>query len=92
MSQPLLGLTAVKTPALEKLLRHIYRKDIDCPLTSEGLARAGLQYCQEGLLGALRTLDDKAITAVLICVIAERRSGLVASPLPPEPSDSVIAF
>ena len=91
MSQPLLGLTTLKTAALEKLLRHIYRKELACPLTSEGLARVGLQYCQESLLGALRSLDDKAITAVLICVIAERRAR-PATDVPLKPSDSVIAF
>ena len=92
MSQPLLGLTGIKTPALEKLLRHLYRKELKCPLNSEGLATVGLQYCQEGLLGALRTLDEKAITAVLICVIAERRSAPTSASLTREPSDTVIAF
>ena len=91
MSQPLLGLTTLKTAALEKLLRHIYRKELTCPLTSAGLAGVGLQYCQESLLAALRSLDDKAITAVLVCVIAERRAG-PSTNLPLEPSDSVIAF
>ena len=92
MSQSLLGLTTIKTPALEKLLRHLYRKEIHCPLNSEGLATVGLQYCQEGLLGALRTLDEKAITAVLICVIAERRSRPTSEGIPLEPSNSLIGF
>ena len=92
MSQPLLGLTAIKTPALEKLLRHLYRKEIQCPLNSKGLATVGLQYCQEGLLGALRSLDEKAITAVLICVIAERRSAPTPAGRTREASDTVIAF
>ena len=92
MAQPLEGLTSLKTEVLEKLLRYIYRKELVCPLTSEGLAIVGLQYCQESILGALRTLDDKAITAVLICVIAERKHGALEGPSVPAPSESLIAF
>lgn len=74
----LIGLTSLSTEVLEQLLRHIYRREIDCPLNSTGLARIGLQYCQEPILGALRALDASGVTAVLVCVIAERRQGRTA--------------
>ena len=86
------GLTPLSTEVLEQLLRHIYRKDISCPLSSGGLARIGLQYCQEPILAALRALDAQALTAVLVCVIAERRHARLAPTQPPEPSDSLISF
>jgi len=86
------GLTPLSTEVLEKLLRHIYRKDVVCPLNSEGLAIIGLQYCQESILEALRSLEAKAITAVLVCVIAERRQAKMASQARPEPSESLITF
>ena len=92
MAQPIQGLTPLKIEVLEKLLRHIYRKELSCPLTSEGLARTGLQYCQEPIFGALRTLDEKAITAVLICVIAERKNRALTASSVPEPSESLISF
>ena len=92
MAQLLQGLTPLSTDVLETLLRHLYREEISCPLTSEGLALIGLQYCQEPILGALRALDAKAITAVLVCVIAERRNSTRQTESRPEPSDSLISF
>ncbi len=68
------GLRDVSTEALIVLLRAVYRRDVDPPLAVESLTRVGLQYAAEDLLGALRGLDARAVTAVLVCVIAERRA------------------
>ena len=86
------GLTPLSTEVLEQLLRHLYRKEISCPLNSEGLARIGLQYCQEPILTALRTLDAQGLTAVLVCVIAERRHGKTVPKQPSEPTEPLITF
>jgi hypothetical protein len=68
------GLRDVSTEALIVLLRAVYRRDVEPPLTVESLTRVGLQYAAEDLLGALRGLDARAVTAVIVCVIAERRA------------------
>jgi hypothetical protein len=68
------GLTAVSTDALVTLLRGIYRGDLTCPVTVEGLTRIGLQYCAADLLGHLRTLDRAGTHAVIVAVVAERRA------------------
>ncbi len=67
------GLTEVKTPDLIKLLRLVIRDDIPVPIDVLGLARTGLQHTAEELMNTLRGLDEPAVRAVLICVIAERR-------------------
>lgn len=72
------GLRDVSTEALIVLLRAVYRSDVTPPLTVESLTRVGLQYTAEDLLGALRGLDGRAVTAVLVCVIAERRAAAEA--------------
>ena len=67
------GLVAVSTDDLKKLLRAVYRQDIEAPLTVEALARVGLQHCASDILGHLRDLDERSIRAVVVAVIAERR-------------------
>ncbi len=67
------GLTEVKTPDLIKLLRLVIRDDIPVPIEVLGLARTGLQHAAEELMNTLRGLDEPAVRAVLISVIAERR-------------------
>lgn len=67
------GLTAVRTADLEKLLRHIHRREISCPVAPGELARVGLQDRAEPLLHVLRGLDEAAARAVLVSVLAERR-------------------
>lgn len=67
------GLTAVKTSDLVKLLRLVVRDDIPVPIDVLGLARTGLQHTAEELMHSLRGLDEAAVRALLICVIAERR-------------------
>ena len=69
-----LGLSAVSEAALTTLLRAVYRGELSCPLTLPDLTRHGLQYCASDLQAALRGLDERAVSAVLICVIAERRA------------------
>jgi hypothetical protein len=73
MTNPLLGLTAIKTSALRKLLTAVHAKDIDLPLDIHGLTRHGLQYCAVELLAHLRGLDERAVRTVLVAVIAERK-------------------
>lgn len=67
------GLVPVKTEALRTLLRHLYRGDISTPLALPDLTRIGLQYCATDLLHHLRGLDEVAVRAVLVAVLAERK-------------------
>ena len=67
------GLTGVDTQALLTLLRAVHRGDVHGPLGVEDLARVGLQYTAEELLAHLRGLEDAALRAILVAVIAERR-------------------
>lgn len=68
------GLTSVTTKDLETLLRVVFKKKIEAPLSIEGLARAGLQHSATNILSHLRELDERAIRATLTAVIAERRA------------------
>lgn len=65
------GLKAVHTEELKNLLRHIHRGTLPCPITQDGLAAAGLLGLGDQL-GHLRGLDEHAVRAVLVAVIAER--------------------
>jgi hypothetical protein len=67
------ALTDLSTPDLEKLLRSVHRGDLACPFDVPGLTRVGLQYLADRL-DHLRGLDARAVTAVLVAVIAERRA------------------
>ncbi len=87
-----LGLTQAPTDALITLLRAIYKKELTPPLSLPDLTRHGLQYCAADLQGALRGLDAQAVTAVLVCVIAERRAqeqraAAAPVPVPVPPAD-----
>ena len=68
------ALTHARTKSLVALLRALYREDATCPLTTQELARVGLQYAAEDLLPHLRGLDMVATRAVVVAVLAERRS------------------
>jgi hypothetical protein len=74
-SGPARGLTRVATEDLKRLLRHLYRQEITCPLTAGELARVGLQDRSEPLLDLLRGLDHAATRAVVVAVLAEREVG-----------------
>ena len=67
------GLTGVPTETLVQLLRLLYRGTLPCPMHSSTLAPLGFQAFTEDL-GALRGLDEGAVRAVLVCVLAERRA------------------
>ena len=66
------GLTGMTTEELRKLLRLIYRNEIQFPLNAQRIACAGFQYKHQVLIDALRDLDIKSAQAVIICVLAER--------------------
>ncbi len=66
------GLTDLPTRSLKRALAALHRGDLRCPLTIEELTRNGLQNVAADLLGHLRHLDEQAVWAVLVAVIAER--------------------
>ena len=73
MSRGGLGLTGVPTAQLTALLRLLYQGRVPLPVSRSGLLSMGLHpLADEGdvLLG----LDDRAARAVLVAVIAERRT------------------
>lgn len=67
-----LGLTEVSTDDLRKLLRALHRGEVECPLSPVGLTCVGLQDAVGELLAHLRGLEQSAVHAVLVAVIAER--------------------
>lgn len=71
---PDLGLVTVSSDDLRKLLRMVFRKQLECPLTPAGLASVGLQDASGPLLGHLRGLDGKAVHAVVVAALAEREA------------------
>ena len=68
------ALVPVEDKALKVLLRSLYRGDLTAPLDLPSLTRVGLQYCSSELLHHLRGLDQNAIQAVVVAVLAERRA------------------
>lgn len=69
------GLTDIPTKAIKQALGALHRGDLRCPLTIEELTRNGLQYVAVDLLQHLRHLDEQAVRAVLVAVVAERMPG-----------------
>ena len=67
-----LGLTALSTTELKKLLGHCYRNELAFPITVQSIACIGFQYKQGPILNTLRRLDKESVCALLVCVIAER--------------------
>ena len=67
------GLTGLTTKELKKLLSHVYKNELECPINVERVARIGFQYKQEEITAALRGLNQEAISCVLVCVLAERK-------------------
>ncbi len=67
------GLTALPTPQLELLLKAVHKDELGCPIDRIGLATVGLLHLGDDL-EVLRGLDKSGVRAVLISVIAERRS------------------
>ncbi len=68
------GLADVPTPQLQLLFRALCRDELKCPLDAWELARFGLQSWQAELGDALRGLDRSGVRAVLVAVLAERKS------------------
>jgi hypothetical protein len=66
------GLTDVPTKSLKRALAALHRGELRCPLTIEELTRNGLQNVATDLLSQLRHLDEQAVRAVLVAVVAER--------------------
>ncbi len=65
------GLVNVRTEDLKHLLRAVYRGDLPCPITHQGLASTGLLRLGDEL-DILRNLDARGVKAVLIAVLHER--------------------
>ena len=66
------GLTTLTTEQLKKLLKYLHDGSLETPLDAHRIACVGFQFRHAELMDALRGLDEAAIRAVLVCVIAER--------------------
>lgn len=67
------GLTALSVEELQLLLKVIHRGELACPIDRIGLATVGLLRVGDHI-GILTNLDEAGVKAVLVSVIAERRS------------------
>ena len=67
------GLTAIPTQDVETMLSRLHRGELRCPITHPTLVIAGLPHLVDRV-GFLSGLDENAVRAVLIAVIAERTS------------------
>ena len=68
----MLGLKRVPTEELRRMLRHLYRSELEFPLTPVTLTCVGLQAHAEPLMDVMRGLEAHAVKQVLVAVIAER--------------------
>ncbi len=66
------GLTSLTTEHLKKLLKYLHDGSLETPLNAHSIACAGFQFRHGELMSALRGLDEAAVRAVLVCVLAER--------------------
>ena len=87
------GLTELTEDELKKLLRHIYRDELPCPVSADTLACVGFQSRHEWISAALGGLDAAGVKAVLVAVIAERRKAAESTrrELPPRRRDAAVA-
>ncbi len=67
-----LALTEISSDALRTLLAAVHKKVVTTPLSIGELTRIGLQFCATDLMRELRDLDERAVRAVLVAVLAER--------------------
>lgn len=67
------GLVELSTDELQLLLRAVHRGELSCPVDRIGLATVGLLRIGDHI-GILGGLDERGVKAVLISVLAERRS------------------
>ena len=70
--QPGRGLLDLSTDELKRLLGHLHKGELVCPVDAQRIAVTGFQYKSAELMTALRGLDEAGVRAVLICVLAER--------------------
>jgi hypothetical protein len=70
------GLLDLSTDALKRLLGHLHRGELVCPVDAQKIAGVGFQYKSAELMSALRDLDEAGVRAVLVCVLAERNHQL----------------
>ena len=66
------GLTSLTTDHLKRLLKYLHDGSLYLPLTAHSIAAGGFQFRHHELMNALRGLDEAAVRAVLVCVLAER--------------------
>lgn len=66
------ALTELGLRDLENLLRALHHKQLACPIVPVTLHAAGLSYLVDRV-EFLRGLDEGAVRAVLVAVIAERK-------------------
>lgn len=66
------GLTNLTLADLENLLRALHREQLECPVDHVRLHKAGLSYLVDRV-DFLQGLDERAVRAVLVAVIAERK-------------------
>lgn len=66
------GLTSLTTEHLKRMLKYLHQGDLELPLTAHSIAASGFQFRHQELMAALRGLDETAVRAVLVCVLAER--------------------
>ena len=67
-----MGLRDVPTERLRTLLRAVHHKETAVPVTPASVAALGLQDWSDSVLGHLRGLEEPAVRAVLVAVLAER--------------------
>lgn len=65
------GLTRLALEELEELLRALHRGQLRFPLRMSDLIGTGMPHIAEKA-EILQGLDERALRAVLVCVIAER--------------------
>lgn len=68
-----LGLVAIPTRDLKAMLARLHHGALACPITHQQLVVAGLPHLVDRV-GFLSGLDESAVRAVLVAVIAERRA------------------
>lgn len=75
------ALTEVATRDLELLLSRLHKRQLVAPVTHQSLLHAGLPHLVDRV-GFLSGLDEAAVRAVLVAVIAERRAATRAKGAP----------
>ena len=65
------GLTDVTDADLKTLLASIHRGELECPITSLGLARIGLQRIAHDI-SLLQGFDSRASQAIIVAALQNR--------------------